>query len=603
MNGAEDFQQLSLRFTDPIQRNYEIIRPIVLYGASIAERSQQTEMARSAVNDKARRFVREGMLGLQDQRASHSGRKHHDYPEAVARGILTLKQRYPPLHHREIVRIIERQYGYRTNHHTVAKFLEHYPLPVQLELELPGFHDFEDAYQARWTVVQMYYEGWNKKSIAGCLRLSRRHVERLVQAFEVDEFAGLEDRRSRPVNHPANQLTLPLLKEILEIQQTYPRAGRFRVRGLLQQKHGKRVASEATIGRAMRLNRTFHHAPAAWMTNVVLNDSVKHLPYRPQYRHQMWFIDIRYLVQLEGRWVYSICILEGYSRQILAGMASPYQDLTALLQLLYAALREFGCPEQIISDNGAVFRANEYQQLLARLEIQPHHIEPKKPWQNLIEAQFKIQLRLADAKFENARTLTEVETQHAEFVDTFNTTPHWAHRKRSDARLTPAEVLDWVRGRDISAADLRTMVGGVQFNRYVNRHGFVSIQRFYLYAERGLSRQRVSVWIYEGRLHIEYQTARLADYHCDYSRESKSLDTVTHPRIYRTLHASPQLALFELDDAQWQKIAQRTYLRRLQRQLLPVIQLPLTGIGILTLFWSHSCSDASILLLLMRHSA
>lgn len=69
----------------------------------------------------------------------------------MARGILTLKQRYPPLHHREIVRIIERQYGYHTNHHTVAKFLERYPIP-----------NFENAYQARWTVVQMFYKGWNK---------------------------------------------------------------------------------------------------------------------------------------------------------------------------------------------------------------------------------------------------------------------------------------------------------------------------------------------------------------------------------------------------------------------------------------------------------
>lgn len=36
-------------------------------------------------------------------------------------------------------------------------------------------------------------------------------------------------------------------------------------------------------------------------------------------------------------------------------------------------------------------------------------------------------------------------------------------------------------------------------------HGLVSVQRFYIYAHRGLARERVAVWIYEGRLHIEYQ--------------------------------------------------------------------------------------------------
>jgi transposase InsO family protein len=397
---------------------------------------------------------------------------------------------------------------------------------------------------------------------------------------------------------------LPLLKDILEVQQEYPRAGRFRVRGLLQQKYGHAVASGATIGRAMRLNRMFHRAPAAWMTKIVASDGIpKHLPYRPRYRHQMWFLDLRYLVRLDGRWVYSICVIEGYSRQILAGMASPYQDLTAVLQLLYAALREFGCPEQLISDNAGVFRADEFERLLAALEIQAHRIERKKPWQNLIEAQFKIQLRLADAKFEQATSLTELETLHAEFVQTFNTTPHWAHRERSDERRTPAEVLEWVRGREIPATELRKMVGGVQFNRYVNRHGFVSIQRFYVYAERGLSRQRVSIWIYEGRLHLEYQTARLADYRCDFNRETKSLEAVSQPRLYRTLHASPQVELFELDDDQWHKIARRTYMRRLQRKLLPVVQLPLAGIGLLSLFWTHYWIEELISVLITPRSA
>jgi len=48
--------------------------------------------------------------------------------------------------------------------------------------------------------------------------------------------------------------------------------------------------------------------------------------YVPEYLHHYWFVDIRYLVQREGRWIYSICIIEGYSRQILIGTAAEYQD-------------------------------------------------------------------------------------------------------------------------------------------------------------------------------------------------------------------------------------------------------------------------------------
>jgi hypothetical protein len=65
-------------------------------------------------------------------------------------------------------------------------------------------------YQARWQVVQMHAQGWNKKSIAGLLKLSHQHVGRIIEAFEQDGFAGLEDKRSRPANHPHNQLSLAL---------------------------------------------------------------------------------------------------------------------------------------------------------------------------------------------------------------------------------------------------------------------------------------------------------------------------------------------------------------------------------------------------------
>ena len=419
---ADDFQQLQLLFTDPLQFDYEVIRPIVLFSEHISTRSQQTGIERTTIGEKARRFLQKGMLGLLDQRTTQSGRKLHAFPEPVAGYMLYLKHLYPPIHYREIVRILERKFGYHTNHHTVKHFLEQHPIPVQLPLTWTVFHDFEDAYRARWTVVRMYYEGWHAQSIAGCLKLSERHVRRILAAFEQDGFAGLEDQRSRPPDHPANQLTLPLLKEVLDLQREYPRAGRFRVHGLLDQQfeeqgRAEQVPSERTVGRAMAINRQFHGAPGAWVSDKKVDDAdheEKELPYQPLYHHHYWFIDIRYLVQRDGNWVYSICILEGYSRKILAGMASSYQDEIAVLQILAAALAEYGCPAGLVSDNGAVFDAEVYKAILAALGIERCPIEKGKPWENLIEAQFKVQLRLADHKFEQAETLDAIQTEHVE---------------------------------------------------------------------------------------------------------------------------------------------------------------------------------------------
>lgn len=555
MDVKEDFTQLKLRFTDPIQHDYEVIRPVVLFSQQIAERSRETEIERTTVGEKAKRFITEGMLGLVDQRTTRAGRKEHTYPDPIAGYILYLKQLYPPIHYREIVRIAGRKFGYKTNHHTVKSFLERHQIPFQLELELTTFHEFEDAYEARWTVVRMYYQGWEKQSIAGLLKLSRRHVGRLIAAFEKDGFVGLEDKRTRPANHPHNQLTLPFLEEVLEVQEAYPRLGRFRVHGILEQTKGEDTTSERTVGRAMAANRFFRGAPGPWPPPPEpSNEEPKELPYNPLYRHKYWFIDIRYLVKLNRRWGYSICIIEGYSRKILAGMASEYQDELSVLQLLHAALTEYGRPEGIVSDNGSVFTANAYAQLLQKLEIQPCYIEKGKAWQNLIEAQFKIQLRMADANFELAETLEEIQEQHAAFIQVFNTISHWAHRERKDGLKTPVEVLGWVRGRPVEPHVLRDAFRHLQFPRVVNRHGLVSVQRFYIYAERGLARQRVAVWIYEGRLRIEYQQTLLARYSCVMDRQQKTLKSVSRPKLYRTPYVSPQMELFELDDKQWRKV-------------------------------------------------
>jgi hypothetical protein len=46
METKEDFGQLRLRFTDSIQHDYELIRPIVLFTQPVADRSRETDVER-----------------------------------------------------------------------------------------------------------------------------------------------------------------------------------------------------------------------------------------------------------------------------------------------------------------------------------------------------------------------------------------------------------------------------------------------------------------------------------------------------------------------------------------------------------------------------
>ena len=146
------------------------------------------------------------------------------------------------------------------------------------------------------------------------------------------------------------------------------------------------------------------------------------------------------------------------------------------------------------------------------------------------------------------------------------------------------EVLGWLRGRVVEPQRLRELFGRTEFLRTVNHYGFVSVQRFYLYAENGLARQRVSIWIYEGQLSIEYHKTLLARYRCHYDPKQGQLQEVSAPTLYATAFRSPQLELIELDDAQWRKCQRRplsTYTRH--RAMLPE-QLFLLDLGASALF-------------------
>jgi len=240
----------------------------------------------------------------------------------------------------------------------------------------------------------------------------------------------------------------------------------------------------------------------------------------------------------------------------------------------------------MVSDNGGVFTSDAYEGLLDDLEIEVCHIEKGKPWQNLIEAQWKVELRLADAHFERADGFMEIQERHAAFIELFNTTPHWAHREREDGLRTPVEVLGWVRGEEVDATVLQRALRQMQVERVVNGRGYVSVQRFYIYAERGLSRTRVSVWLYEGRLHIAHREALLARYAYRYDRKAKRLRAVTDPHLYHTTHASPQLELWELDEEQWRKVTARPYERHPHPSDNGARQLSLPVVGLLTvLLW------------------
>jgi hypothetical protein len=279
------------------------------------------------------------------------------------------------------------------------------------------------------------------------------------------------------------------------------------------------------------------------------------MPFQAERPHQYWSVDIRYLDMhtLGGGHIYAISILDNYSRAIVASVVSRTQDLTAFLLVLYAAIRHHGSPDAIVSDGGAVFKADQALLIYQALRISKQQIKKRKPWQNYIETTFSIMRRMADWHFEQAKSWSELVTVHDQWVLDYNYQEHWAHQQREDGRRTPWEVLNEVCGSIWEEADLQRIFMSTRFRRMLDRAGYLRFRHWRIYAEYGLSGQQVVLWFSPEHLTVTFADQMLAHYTLKLAADQHEIQRLTKPRLVETVFQT-QLALWELSDEEWLKV-------------------------------------------------
>ena len=195
--------------------------------------------------------------------------------------------------------------------------------------------------------------------------------------------------------------------QVYHLQKAHPDVGEFRIWSLL----ARPDISVRTIGRVMALNRLVYddipHVPKKGVPRV----PGPH-PYKAEAPHQFWFIDGRQMdFALGGHKWWSIVVLEGYSRTILAGAMAPTEATWVALMVLYTACVRYGAPETSVSDSGGAYTSNDFEAVCTRLQIHHETIVSTQgeSYQNLMETHFNIQRRLYDYQFSLARTPAALE--------------------------------------------------------------------------------------------------------------------------------------------------------------------------------------------------
>jgi hypothetical protein len=270
---------------------------------------------------------------------------------------------------------------------------------------------------------------------------------------------------------------------------------------------------------------------------------------------EYWSADIRYVdhrLPLGGS-AYVVSVLENHSRAILSSMLSRSQDLSAYLSVLYAAVERYGSPEALVTDGGAVFRANQALSIYEALNIRKEEIERGKPWQSYVETTFNVQRRMADFHFVKAESWSELVAAHERWVADYNEQSHWAHCERPDDRRSPSEVLGWVTGVRYRQEDLKRAFFSMRFSRTLDSFGYARFRHWRIYGEEGLARREAALWLGSESLTLEYAGEPLSCYQVEYELGSSRLVAIRQPTLYETSHRLAQLRLLELGDEEWLK--------------------------------------------------
>lgn len=541
-----DFAQLQLHFVDQIQWRYEVIRPLVLFAdRSATARAQETDTHPETVGKLKRRFEQQGMLGLiPDTIEVVTPGRRRRVPETVVEEIARLKGLYTGFQYRELARIIFYKLGERVDDKTV-KILWHQSLATApQQLPLLDYHSDPDRAHARLQVIQLYAQGWSKRSISRYLHVSRPTITAWLRRFEAEELAGLADK-SRAPHAPARKTWLPLMIEVYHLQKRHPDAGRFRIWSLL----ARPEISERTVGRVMALNKQLYDDIPHVRSPGVKRDPAPH-PYKAHTPHEYWFIDGRKMdFALDGIKWWSLIVLDGYSRTMLAGAVTPTEASWGALLVLYTACLRYGVPKVLVSDSAGAYISEDFEAVCRRLQI--HH-EPivstqGESYKNLMETHFNIQRRLYDYQFSLTQTPAEFEQVHRAFMHTYNTTAHQGLLKEQFTPPIPLEVLGEAKGRLYTPDELARKFVQVLFPRTTNQYGCVTLHSYHFYVEAGVPKTQVLLWVYGEQLRAVLDNVILAEYHCRYDWRTRKVTAIRDGAFYPTRFASPQAALLPIN--------------------------------------------------------
>jgi transposase InsO family protein len=346
--------------------------------------------------------------------------------------------------------------------------------------------------EQRYAAVREVLEGASVTEVARRFGVSRQTVHAWLNRYAADGgLGGLGDRSSRPHGCP-HQMSPVVEARIVELREAHRMWGPDRIGYQLGRDGVVPVPGRSSIYRAL----VRHGLVVAEQRRRRRADYRRWERGRPMELWQMDVVGGFHLV--DGTELKAVSGLDDNSRFVISAMLVRRATARPVCEALLQALRRYGVPDQILTDNGKVFTGRfgpagsssevMFDRVCAENGIRHLLTAPRSPtttgkierWHKTMRAEF-----LRDHDRQHA-TLVELQAALDAWVVEYNTErPHQSLGMRSPIqrfRLAPTAppipVIDPVPAPvvdpGVSAAPRR--LPGVQ--RWVDRHGLISLAGF-----------------------------------------------------------------------------------------------------------------------------
>lgn len=243
-----------------------------------------------------------------------------------------------------------------------------------------------DPMSERFKFIGLFKSG--QRTVAGLSRdfgISRKTAYKWIQRYEEAGFEGLEEHSRAPKGMPWQ--TPPEIQEILlEARKRHPTWGPRKLKAWLEDRDDRlELPAPSTIGDLLRREGLIHRRHRR------LKLPVPKSPFGSQILepNQEWDVDFKGEFRLgDGGYCFPLTMTDAFSRYLLEVRALEGTAGAGTRPFFERALREFGLPWTIRSDNGAPFASTGLGRLSAlsvwwiKLGIRPVRGRPHHPQDN-----------------------------------------------------------------------------------------------------------------------------------------------------------------------------------------------------------------------------